>query len=122
MKLKVILFALILIGATLPLGAQNLVVTPAVTDLGEVKIKSRNQITLVCRNTGDKPLVIRNIEVDCKCTKPIWSRAPIAPGDSTMVSVGFVPTDGGAFFKTLRFEILPASKEKISVVLRGKVQ
>lgn len=122
MKLKVILFALILASAQLVAVAQSLNVSPAVVDLKEVELKSKNEIQIVCRNTGDKPLVIRSVDVDCKCTKPVWSRAPIAPGGSVVVKVGFVPTDRGAFFKTIRFLTAPESAEKISVVLRGKVK
>lgn len=102
-------------------AAQSLRVTPAVVRMGEIALRSKNRVELVCVNISDKPLVIRNIEVDCTCTKPSWPKAPVMPGDSVRVTVTLTPTDRGAFYKTLRFVTVPASAEVPQAVLRGKV-
>lgn len=102
-------------------SAQSLRVTPAVVQMGEIALKSKNRVEVTCINTSDKPLVIRDIEVDCTCTKPSWPKSPVMPGDSVRVAVTLTPTDRGAFYKTLRFVTAPVSEKVTQVVLRGKV-
>ena len=102
-------------------AGQSLRVTPAVVQFGEIALRSKNRVELVAVNVSDKPLVIRNIEVDCTCTKPSWPKAPVMPGDSVRVTVTLTPTDRGAFYKTVRFVTAPAAEPIPQVVLRGKV-
>lgn len=40
-------------------------------------------------NTGDAPLIISDYEVSCSCTKAFFSKAPIAPKDSSSIRVTF---------------------------------
>ncbi len=42
-------------------------------------------------NTGNEPLTIMDARATCGCTTPIYSSAPIAPGDSATVEVSFDP-------------------------------
>lgn len=101
--------------------AQSLSVTPEVVQMGEIALKSKNRVELICVNLSDKPLVIRDIQTDCTCTKPAWSKSPVMPGDSVRVTVTLTPTDRGAFYKTVRFVTVPASEKVQQAVLRGKV-
>lgn len=102
--------------------SQNPTVSPRAVDMGQVNLKSKNQITVTLLNPSDKPLIIRDIQTDCNCTKPTWSKAPIAPGDSTQFTITFTPTDRGAFYKTVRLTTVPESSKPINVTLRGKVK
>ncbi len=43
-------------------------------------------------NTGDEPLQILSARANCGCTTPSYPKAPIAPGDTAVVTVGFNPT------------------------------
>lgn len=43
-------------------------------------------------NTGDSPIYILYARANCGCTTPRYSRDPVAPGDTAVVSVGFNPT------------------------------
>lgn len=40
-------------------------------------------------NSGDAPLIISGYDVECSCTKISYSRAPIAPGDSSQIDLSF---------------------------------
>lgn len=42
-------------------------------------------------NTGDEPVVVINASANCGCTRPSYSREPIAPGDTLYVSVAYDP-------------------------------
>ena len=40
-------------------------------------------------NTGDKPLKIIRVNTSCGCTTPGWTKEPIRPGESGMVSASY---------------------------------
>lgn len=115
------LFTVLLASFCVESQAQSLSVKPDVVQMGEIALKSKNRVELICVNLSDKPLVIRDIQTDCTCTKPAWSKSPVMPGDSVRVTVTLTPTDRGAFYKTVRFVTVPASEKVQQAVLRGKV-
>lgn len=45
------------------------------------------------KNTGEKPLVIRNAFSTCGCTVPDYPRKPIAPGEEGLLTVVFNSAD-----------------------------
>ena len=40
-------------------------------------------------NTGAAPLVLTNVNTTCGCTAPEWPREPIAPGETSKITVRF---------------------------------
>lgn len=40
-------------------------------------------------NSGQKPLVVLHVASSCGCTRPTYTKAPVMPGDSGMVVVGY---------------------------------
>ena len=40
-------------------------------------------------NTGDRPLVLTEVEPDCACSVAQWTKTPIAPGAKGTVNVTF---------------------------------
>lgn len=52
-------------------------------------------------NSGNAPLLIEKVEVDCHCTSASYSQAPILPGDSTTITVHYDSTILGFFQKKL---------------------
>jgi len=40
-------------------------------------------------NTGNEPLIISDYQVACSCTKAIYSKAPILPGQSSEIIITF---------------------------------
>ena len=58
--------------------------------------------TFEIENTGNIPLVITRVTASCGCTKPEWTREPIAPGKTGEVKVTYNPKGRpGPFFKTI---------------------
>ncbi|MCI6523605.1 MAG: DUF1573 domain-containing protein [Paludibacteraceae bacterium] len=54
------------------------------------------------QNTGDAPLVITRVTASCGCTRPEWSKAPIAPGQTSQIKVSYDPKGRpGPFYKTV---------------------
>ncbi len=61
-------------------------------------------------NTGDKPLVIQRAVASCGCTVPTFTKAPIKPGESGVITVEY----NGARFLAGHF------KKSITVNTNGK--
>lgn len=119
--MKSFLFSVLFASVGVSAPAQSLRIVPSVVPMGEIALKSKNRVELTCVNTSDRPVVIRDIQTDCTCTKPAWPKKPVMPGDSVRVTVTLTPTDRGAFYKSIRFVTAPASDKVPQAVLRGKV-
>ena len=58
--------------------------------------------TFTIKNTGDAPLVITRVTASCGCTRPEWTKSPIAPGKSGEVKITYNPKGRpGPFYKTI---------------------
>jgi len=54
------------------------------------------------KNTGDKPLIINSVRASCGCTTPFWTKEPILPGQSGIVSAAYNSQNRpGAFKKSI---------------------
>lgn len=53
------------------------------------------------KNTGKEPLVISNATGSCGCTVPTWSKEPILPGKSGVISVKYDTKRLGAINKSV---------------------
>jgi hypothetical protein len=60
-------------------------------DFGNIPEDSDNLTEFIVTNTGDKPLIIENVQASCGCTTPKKPEDPIMPGQSDVISVGFHP-------------------------------
>ncbi len=52
-------------------------------------------------NTGNKPLMLENVQASCGCTTPEWSREAIQPGATAPIKVGYNAYSEGHFNKTV---------------------
>lgn len=72
-------------------------------------------------NTGNEPIAIINARANCGCTRPEYSRDPIAPGDTAVIRVGFDPTGRpGRFYKYVNVD-LDAKPKRTSLSIHGTV-
>lgn len=58
-------------------------------DFGTITEGEKVAHTYTFTNTGDEPLILSNAKGSCGCTVPEWPREPIAPGESSEVTVEF---------------------------------
>lgn len=77
--------------------------------------------TFVVKNTGDDPLVITRVTASCGCTRPEWTREPIAPGKTGNVKVTYNPKGRpGPFYKTISI-FSNGKKGSFSLAIKGNV-
>lgn len=72
-------------------------------------------------NTGTAPLVITRSVTSCNCTKALFGKKPIMPGQSGVVTVTYDPNkQSGTFFKAIQiYSNDPRGRQIITV--KGKV-
>lgn len=81
--------------------------TPAITfaetshDFGIVKESAEwIQHSFKFVNSGTAPLTIITVSASCGCTQPVFDPHPIAPGDSSEITIKFTPQNSlGEFSK-----------------------
>lgn len=105
-KILTILVA-VLIAGTYTLQAQNSAgfsFDKTVHDFGRIKEEGgKITYTFKFKNTGKKPIIIKNVQSTCGCTTPEWSKAPVVPGKEGYVSAEFDPHQRpGAFNKQIK--------------------
>ncbi len=72
-------------------------------------------------NTGDEPLIIKDAQASCGCTRPTYPKAPIKPGESAVLKVTYNPMGRpGEFDKTITVRS-NAKKNKTTVRITGTV-
>ncbi len=73
-------------------------------------------------NTGDAPIIIKNVESSCGCTTPQWSKEPVLPGKTGFVKAIFDPQNRPGHFDKM---ITVTSNARIAVVelkIQGEVE
>jgi len=62
----------------------------SVHDFGDVPSGDKVEYTFRFKNTGSQALIITNVQVTCGCTTPKgWARDPIAPGETSEITIAF---------------------------------
>lgn len=68
---------------------------------GQIEWKHPAIVQYTITNTGNKPLVLTEVEPDCACSVAQWTKTPIAPGEKGFVSVTFDAQSLGHFHKSV---------------------
>ena len=88
--------------------------------LGQIEWKHPVTAEFVITNTGDRPLVMSEVEPDCACAVAQWTQTPIAPGGKGTVSVTFDAEALGHFYKSVAV-ITNAEPHVVYLSLSGEV-
>lgn len=92
-------------------------------DYGEVSKETDNGLrTFVFTNTGDEPLIIKNVKSTCGCTVPTKPTDPILPGKSDKIQVKY-NMNPGPIRKTITVETNAVNYEEgiIALKIKGEV-
>lgn len=111
----------LLLGVCLGAFAQpKAVFDKKIHEFGIILWKNPVTATFQVKNEGDKPLVITNVTTSCGCTVADWTKTPIAPGKSGVVSSTFDAKALGHFQKSIGI-YSNASDRPVYLTLRGEV-
>ena len=71
------------------------------------------------KNTGTKPVTLKDVHASCGCTTPEWSKDPIKPGATAKIKVGFNAATEGPFEKFISVQYNESIQKQI--IIKGNV-
>lgn len=72
------------------------------------------------KNTSKETILITNVKASCGCTTPNWTKTPIKPGESGVVTATYNAAHVGPFTKTVTVTTNDTDQNKI-LSIKGKV-
>ena len=90
-------------------------------ELQNPEIFKSSTATFVLKNTGNVPLLIKDISVSCGCTVPEWDKKPIKPGETTEIKVNMTP-DGKGYFRKKVTVFCNTATGTIPLFVKGTVE
>lgn len=77
--------------------------------------------TFIIKNTGDNPLVIKQVTASCGCTTPNWTKDPIAAGKTGEVKIAYNPKGRpGPFNKSV--SVYCENSDPVQLSVKGNVE
>lgn len=70
-------------------------------DVGSIPQNTPKPIVFEFKNTGKKTLLVTNVQGSCGCTATDYTKTPIAPGKSGVVTATYNAANAGIFTKTV---------------------
>ena len=107
------------------LNAQEFKFQKETIDYGKVQKGSNGERTFVFTNTGEAPLIIKDVKSSCGCTVPKKPEQPIMPGEKGEIKVSYGTNRVGGFSKSITIfsnAIIPRKIIRIKgIVTKGVV-
>jgi hypothetical protein len=71
-------------------------------DFGTIAEGTQATYEFKVKNVGDQPVIISTVQPSCGCTTPTWTKEPIMPGDSGVITAIYNSTNRpGPFHKSI---------------------
>ena len=131
--MKKLIFALIVLFAFEGLYSQentnSVVVGPKIKfeqtthDFGELDEGQYAKHTFTFINEGDRPLLLREVKPGCGCTASDWTKEPVQPGQSGIITAVFNSRGmaGRTFFKSISVTTNQSDNAQVVLFIKGKV-
>ena len=84
-------------------------------DLGTVPKDVPAQAQFKLTNDGDTPLILTKVKASCGCTTSNYTKEPILPGESTVITANYNAKKAGPFTKTVK---VTTNRNQEPIVLR----
>ena len=91
-------------------------------DYGKVKQNENGERIVQFKNTGDKPLIISNVQSTCGCTVPSWPKDPIMPGKKGEIKIVYNTKNVGSINKTITINSNDVKVPALAVHVTGMVE
>lgn len=119
--MKKLVGSLLLLGAFAFSSAQTITFEKTTLDYGTVKANSDGNRVFTFTNTGDKPLIISNVQPGCGCTASDWTKEPILPGKKGEIKVHYNTANLNAFKKTIDVFSNDPANGRVVLYIQGTV-
>ena len=99
--MKKFIGGLMLLGTFAVASAQTISFDKTTIDYGTVPVNADGNRVFNFKNTGDKPLILSNVQPGCGCTASEWPKEPILPGKSAQIKVHYNTANAAPFKKSI---------------------
>lgn len=89
--------------------------------VNNMKVGKISTVMFKIKNTGDKFLFIKDINVSCGCVVPKWEKKLIRPGETTKIGIQIIPKSRGYFQKKI-VVISNIEESEIIFIVKGMVK
>ena len=120
-EMKKLVGGLLLLGAFAFSSAQTITFEKTTLDYGTVKANSDGNRVFTFTNTGDKPLIISNVQPGCGCTASDWTKEPILPGKKGEIKVHYNTASIAPFKKTIDVFSNDPANGRVVLYIQGTV-
>lgn len=121
--MKGILFVIFLFSCSVTFSQAVIGFTEKAHDFGTIKeVNGAVSYDFEFVNTGNSPILIKNVESSCGCTSPQWSKQPVLPGKKGFVKATFDPKDRPGFFDKTITVYSNARTPVVELKIRGIVE
>ncbi|MGK7396443.1 MAG: DUF1573 domain-containing protein [Candidatus Cyclobacteriaceae bacterium M3_2C_046] len=122
MNIKILFFfLLILVPISQTLAQPSLEIKELNYDFGQIQEGNIASHDFIIKNNGDQPLIINSVKASCGCTTPYWTKEPILPGMTGVVSAAYNSKNRPGMFKKSISIFSNAVKPVQTVYIQGVV-
>ena len=119
--MKKLVGGLLLLGVFAFSNAQTITFDKTTIDYGTVKANSDGNRVFTFTNTGDKPLILSNVQPGCGCTASEYTKEPILPGKKGEIKVHYNTATVAPFKKTIDVFSNDPANGRIVLYIQGTV-
>ena len=119
--MKKLVGGLLLLGAFAFSNAQTITFDKTTIDYGTVKANSDGNRVFTFTNTGNKPLILSNVQPGCGCTASEYTKEPILPGKKGEIKVHYNTATVAPFKKTIDVFSNDPANGRIVLYIQGTV-
>lgn len=102
------------------LWAQPKIGVETLQKLGDLSFQTPKTVVFQVKNTGNKPLILNEVQSSCGCVSVDFSTSPVAPGKTTDITAVYDAKLMGTFYRELAI-YSNASSEPLYVGFQGRV-
>lgn len=119
--MKKLLGGFLLFGVIAFSNAQTITFDKTTIDYGTIPVNADGNRVFTFKNTGDKPLILSNVQPACGCTASEWTKEPVLPGKSGQVKVHYNTANTMAFKKTIDVFSNDPANGRVVLYIQGNV-
>ena len=102
-------------------GTPGIVFKEEVHDFGKIEYNGNGSFDFEFKNNGDQPLILNNVRTSCGCTASKYSKTPIMPDSTGLITVTFNTRLTGSFNKEIKV-FSNAGEEPVVLKIKGEVE
>ncbi|RCS27107.1 DUF1573 domain-containing protein [Polaribacter sp. WD7] len=119
--MKVFASIVVMFFLSFSLQAQEFNFEKEIIDYGKIAKGDNGERIFIFTNTGNQPLIIKNIQSSCGCTVPKKPEQPIMPGEKGEIKVSYDTTRIGGFSKAITIFSNAKNSRKV-IKIKGYVE